>query len=143
MIVVVAVGRSDAQKERLELESTTCLSTQTSGAGEKLFETCVTESGNVAKFVTPNNVDHLNIDGYAICDDAHGGLFGAVAYNALGTDVDFSFPTVHSSTSNVRKTADGRYTLTQSFSRDLTERQLLITMTLKNNGLGSVTGVYL
>src|SRR5262245_26117849 len=89
LIVVVAVGRSDAQKdpqkERLELldlevlASTTCLGTQTSGAGDKLFATCVTESGNVAKFVTPSNMDHLNIDGYAICDDTSGGLFGAVA----------------------------------------------------------------
>jgi hypothetical protein len=44
---------------------------------------------------------------------------------------------------NVRKTADGRYTLTQSFVRDATERQLIISMTLKNNGPGPVTKVWL
>src|SRR5215475_11229958 len=74
-----------------------CISTQTTGSGEKFFSTCVTDTGNVARFITPSGVDHLNIDGYAICDG--GGLASARAYNKLGfTESNFAPATTHTST---------------------------------------------
>jgi hypothetical protein len=126
-----------------EYESSACVSTQTSGSGDKLFATCVTDTGNVGKFITPSGVENLNIDSYVICDDETGGVFGSRAYNKLGhTEANLAPPTTRTATSNVRKTADGRYLLTQAYSRDATERQLIVTITLKNLGPGPVSGVF-
>jgi hypothetical protein len=123
----------------------TCPTTQTSGSGEKLFTTCITETGNVEKFITPAGVDNLVIDSYIICDAESGGPGQARAYSRGSPflESNFAFPTSHSASKNVRTTDDGRYSLTQSYVRDILERQLIITMTLRNNGPGPVTDVQL
>jgi hypothetical protein len=140
--IVITLSPAAAQKEGGN-ESSTCISTQTSGSGEALFATCVTNTGNVTKFVTPSGVSNLHGDSYAICDQETGaGMSLARAYSREGNiELNFAAPSSHTTTSNVRKTADGRYTLTQSFARDAPEKQLVITMTLKNNGPGPVTNV--
>jgi hypothetical protein len=142
LAVVPAAVRSDAEA------SGSCTSTETSGTGAQLFATCVTDTGNVRKFVTPAGVDSFAAagsgDSYSICDSETGGSSSARAWSRWGVDEsNFSYPITHAPTVNVRKTADGRYTLTQTFVRDVTERQLVITMTLRNNGPGPVGGVTL
>ena len=133
--------------ERSDIEAAGyCTTVQSSGAGETLFATCITDTGNVRMFESPAGVDSFEAtnsgDSYAICDRESGGNVYARAWSRWGTaESNFSYPTTHSATGNVRKTADGRYTLTQSFVRDATEQQLIVTMTLRNNGPGPVTDV--
>jgi hypothetical protein len=144
LALIITLGPATAQKDGGD-ESSACISTQTSGSGQTLFSTCVTNTGNVAKFITPSGVSNIYADSYAICDaETDAGMALARAYSRIGdTEFNFLAPSSHTTTSNVRKTADGRYTLTQSFARDAPEKQLVITITLKNNGPGSVTNVRL
>lgn len=142
-MVALSMGSAAADKEAVD-ESLNCLGTQTSGSGEKLFQTCVSDTGSVPLFRTrQGGGDNIASDGYMICDDASGGYQVARAWSRGSTESNFSFPTTRTSTSNVRTTADGRYRLTQNFARDTVEKDMVITMTLKNLGPGTATHVWL
>src|SRR5262245_9518686 len=134
--------------ERFDAEASgNCTTIETSGTGVAFFATCVTDTGNVRKFETVSGIDHFAApnsgDSYTICDNESGHT-GSRAWSRWGVEeFNFSYPTTHAPHANVRKTADGRYTLTQTFVRDATQKQLTVRMTLRNNGPGPVTGVHL
>jgi hypothetical protein len=136
--------------ERFDAEASgSCATTQTSGTLATIFSTCVTDTGNVRKFETLDGLfDNFAApnsgDSYTICDKETGGPGLSRAWSRWGVEeANFSYPTTHTAQTNVRKTADGRYTLTQSFVRDAAEKQLIVSMTLRNNGPGPVTSVWI
>ncbi len=104
-MVTLSMGSAAADKEAVD-ESLNCLGTQTSGSGEKLFQTCVSDTGSVPLFRTrQGGGDNIASDGYMICDDASGGYYVARAWSRGYIESNFSFPTTKTSTSNVRTTA--------------------------------------
>lgn len=144
LLMVLAAVPAAAEKSGNESLSCVGNKTQKSGSGETFFETCVSDTGSVPIFRTrAGGPDHISSDGYMICDSATGGPDTARAWSRGGTESNFSSPTSKTATSNVRTTADGRYRLTQSFTRDAVEKQMIITMTLKNLGPGAMSRVWL
>jgi hypothetical protein len=145
-LLVVGLVATPVAAEKDGDESLNCLNnkTQKSGSGENFFETCVSDTGSVPIFRTrQGSGDNIASDGYMICDSATGGPETGRAWSRGGSEANFSFPTTRTSTSNVRTTADGRYRLSQTFTRDAVDKQMVITMTLKNQGPGGMSNVWL
>ena len=80
---------------------------------------------------------NMGSEGYAIC----AGTTRAVE-SGVG-DVGFDDPTTSTPSSNVRTTTDGRFRLTQSFTRDALEKEIIITMTVRNQSAAHIPNVYL
>ena len=72
-MMTLGVGSAAAGKEAVN-ESLSCLSTQTNGSGENLFQTCVSDTGSIPLFRTrQGGGDNISGDGYVICDSQTGG----------------------------------------------------------------------
>jgi hypothetical protein len=84
-----------------------------------------------------SGVSNIGSEGYAICAP---GLTHAVESGA--GDVGFNDPTTSTPSSNVRTTTDGRFRLTQSFTRDTLEKEIIITMTVRNQSATHIPSVY-
>ena len=116
-------------------ESTACSYTFTASN----IKWCLNANGNLVSLQSPGSVEHIRfgagaIEGYILCvsgvikgyDTAYSGAgFGPatviVAKTATGITIR-------------RKTLDGKFQLDQKWSRDNTERDLTVQMTLKNLG---------
>lgn len=79
-------------------------------------------------------------DGYALCSavgfhGVEGGpLMGGFAFG-------FGTPTTSTPTANVRKTTDGKFQVTQTFVRDTLEKEIVITVTIRNISTGAIGDV--
>ena len=112
---------------------------------------CLSENGNLVSLQSPGTVEHIRYgsgqarEGYILC------VAGALkAYDNAYFSAGFGPPTVIAAPTATgitirRKTLDGLFQLDQKWSRDNTERDLTLQMTLKNLGaaanveLGRVT----
>lgn len=121
-----------------------CFATFTSGSGATAFTFCVTANGNVLRLEAPAGVEHIRVgtfmEGYTICDHTlH------LRYWDLGGFVpngDFQAPTITQPNGPntlpltiTRTTFDFIYTLKQTFSRNMQDRSVLVTMSLSNNDI--------
>jgi hypothetical protein len=112
-----------------------------SGAGASKFRVCVSAAGNIIEFETPAGDTLINptfYEGYHLCSDS------IIAYDhSVNFVVGFGAPTLTDSlpvTIN-RTTSDGVFTVTQIFQPDSTEKDLKVTMKVKNNSAVTQTEV--
>ncbi len=115
----------------------TCFSEYISGSGPTLMDICISDTGNLVKFVSPPGFEQVDIstgettpDGYAICSGSIPG-----SWDRGFDSANFNSPTViqpHGSNTFpltiIRDTTDGRFRLTQNFSQDVPDLQVSITM---------------
>ncbi len=125
-----------------------CFALLTSGAGPTLMKVCISQHGNLTKFESPAGFDQIGLgnlfrDGYSICT---GNLptFPNVpeGFDAGAAEAGFGAPViVQPNGANTlpltitRTTNDGVYELKQSYAKDVTKRDIVITMkiTRKSN----------
>jgi|ERR1019366_8747627 hypothetical protein len=132
-----------AQRANAGLAATSqCYSTFTFGSGQTLFNFCVTGNGNVTQLTSPAGYEHIGLgligEGYGLCDYAAQARY--FDYADFGDSGNWGSPTVSQPNgantfpfSIVRSTADGLFTLTQAFTRNTTERIVVVKTTIKNN----------
>ena len=137
-----------AQQPPAPAAATDCFATFTSGAGATAFNFCVTQNGNVLRLESPAGAEHIRVgvfmEGYTICDHTLG-----LRYWDLGAFVpngDFQTPIIVQPNgpntfplSITRITWDSFYTLKQTFSRNVQDRAVIVTMALSNNDI-TLTG---
>ncbi|HSE84458.1 MAG TPA: hypothetical protein VLB01_07925 [Thermodesulfobacteriota bacterium] len=117
--------------------SNTCHTTLTSGSGTNYMQVCISNHGNLINFKSPSSsVDHISHEGYAICDNPGGAEFVS-GYDAGSSEGGCGNPTI--SQPNGANTLPLTITrqcacikFKQEFSRDTTEKDITITMTLTN-----------
>jgi hypothetical protein len=141
----MAFGQQQATTDEISpLATTTCQSTFTFGSGESEFDFCITANGNLAQLTSPAGWEHIRNgtigEGYGICEELSNSLSGYYDYAGGGDSGNWDPPAItqpHGPSTFplkiTRTTSDGIFTLTQTFTRDTKEREVLIKMTLKNN----------
>ena len=98
------------------------------GTGQAYFKTCTTSWGTLSEITSPfGQSDMLRLDGYALC-----GGESAYVEGGFGSSIGFGTPTTSTPTSNVRKTLDGKFQVTQTFLRDAVAKEITITVTIRN-----------
>ena len=123
---VFGAAPASAQKPSLGGEEAGgCLTSGSASLGT-YFRTCTTAVGTVSAITGQSGVTNLASEGYGICTRATRAI--EVGYSNFG----FNAPTSSTVSSNVRTTSDGRFRLTQSFTRDTVAKELVITMTVRN-----------
>jgi hypothetical protein len=118
----------------------TCSFTFTSGANDNFLQYCVTANGNIAQFETPQGFEHIAHgvvgEGYGVCDVSSNTEY--FDYSFFGDSPNWLAPTVVNQTPTsvkiARITADGVWTLTQTFTQMAgTSPFVKVEMALKNN----------
>jgi hypothetical protein len=124
-----------------------------SGSSATYMKVCVDDDGSIREFQSPAGKQQVttaaNYEGYALCsgtganlkvhghdsgqDDQGFGLSSVDQPGGVGT-----FPL-----NIVRNTTDGKFAITQVFSRDTSERVFTVVMTVKNLTGAPITGVKL
>jgi hypothetical protein len=112
-----------------------------SGSGATKYRVCVSAAGNLVEFQTPAGEALIHptfYEGYHLCSDstiAYDHSINAVSGFAAPVLADASPLTINRTTSN------GVFTVTQIFQPNPTERDLKITMKVKNNSGVTQTNV--
>ena len=120
-----------------------------SGAGPTLLRWCVSRHGNLTHFESPAGHEHVRAgnltEGYAVCSGTTVLNFDMADFGESGWTPAFTVvagPTAGGITLR-RTSADGRWELTQKWSRDNKENDISVLMTLKNLGPGTILDVRL
>lgn len=125
--------------------TSTCSYTFTSGgtATLKYLQYCVTVNGNITEFQSPAGAEHIRVgtigDGYALCDFTAGqvGYHDYADYGDTDTGPGWAAPVLLSQSATVvkiaRTTADGRWTLTQTFTQSAADASVKVAMAITNN----------
>lgn len=136
----------------LAMANTTCFSTYTSGSGANFMKVCISRHGNLVQFESPAGSEHIRVntigEGYSVCGDIGGVTkFG---HDAGFNESGFGSPTITQPNGAntfpltiTRKTTDEKFQLIQKFSRDTKEKDVTITMTLKNISASPISTVKL
>ena len=129
-------------------QDTTCPAAQTFtfGNGQNLFKFCISTHGNVQRLFSPGNYRQVDTtEGYVAC-----GTGAANAFDAGFTESGWGAATaIQPGGANTfpltikRQTTDGKFELKQTFEWNTLEKEILITMVLKNISAGSITNVKL
>jgi hypothetical protein len=137
--VVALASSASAQQVRsadADEASSACTHTFTNGSGEKQISYCVNAHGNMMSFISPQGFEAIRlgalIEGYAICSSTgvHGYDFADAGESAWGAS---GAPIVGSSgVTIIRTTSDGVFRIEQKFTRDATEKDVTIAMTVVN-----------
>jgi hypothetical protein len=120
-----------------------------SGSGENFLGVKVSDHGNLMSFESPQGQEATfnGQEGYAVCsgttaDTVHGHDTGSV-------EDGFGAPTLSQPTAGkfpltvTRKTTDGKFQLKQVWNKpDPVEKDVTVTMTLKNLSSSTINGVY-
>jgi hypothetical protein len=130
------------------LESNNCASARvfSFGAGAQKFAFCITDRGNIQNLEFPAGYQHIsNGEGYAVCSD-----YTTRGYDAGVAQKGFDAPTItqpggpHTLPLTImRQSTDGKVSLKQEFDWSKDEKEILITMTVKNLSAATITHVYL
>ena len=123
--VLGAVPASAQKPSRGGAEAGGCVTSGSASLGT-YFRTCTSSFGNLDEITGKSGVSNIATEGYAICAGS------TVAVDDGFSDVGFNVPTTATPTSNIRTTSDGRFKLTQTFTRDAAEKEILVTMTVRN-----------
>jgi hypothetical protein len=149
-LVVAALGLVLAMAHGVTA-SGTCFSTFASGTGANALAVCISDHGNIVRWTTPAGVEHsIKNDGYVLCSQ---GRVAPIVHGwdaGISTEDGFGPPVIHQPNGPntlpldiTRTTDDGVFQLEQRFSRDTTEKDLTITMTVTNVDSTSRSGVKL
>jgi hypothetical protein len=110
---------------------------------------CLSDRGNLVQFESPAGFEHLRVsavgEGYAVCSGAGTHGFDAgFAEQGFGpsTIIQPNGPNTFPLTIT-RDTTNGVFRLKQQFTRDTTEKDVTVTMTLTNRSASPVSGVNL
>ncbi len=125
--------------------TTDCAYTFTSGgtATVKYLQYCVTVNGNIVEFQSPLGAEHIRVgtvgDGYSLCDFAANevGYHDYAGFGDVDTGTGWAAPVKLSQTATMvkiaRSTADGLWTLTQTFTQSPSDASVKVAMAIKNN----------
>ena len=107
------------------------------GVGQAFFRTCTSSVGTLTEVKSPAGAtDLIQSEGFAIC--SAGGVHGVeTGFGSSG----LGFPSTSTQASNVRTTTDGIFRITQSFLRDALEKEIIITVTIRNMATFAVSAV--
>jgi len=143
-----ALGQSQQQRMAqlpvAAAAATDCFATFTSGSGATAFNFCVTQNGNILSLESPAGAEHIRVgvfmEGYTICDHTLGLRYWDLG--AFSPNGDFQAPIIVQPNGPntfpltiTRTTWDFIYTLKQTFSRNVQDRSVLVTMALTNNDI--------
>lgn len=110
-------------------EATNCKKNFSSGAGNTFLGWCFSDAGNIMKFESPANQEHIRngtfIEGYALCAT---GVPDAFDNGERGAN--FGAPTYPNPNSVRRNTPT--FQLDQTFSQNTAEKLVTVSMTVKN-----------
>lgn len=118
-----------------------CFASLASGGGPTSFTVCLSDHGNIVQWTTPAGVEHsIRNDGYVLCSLGELKLPVVHGWDAgISTEDGFGPPIIDQPNGAntlplviTRTTDDGVFRLEQSFSRDATEKDLTIAMTVTN-----------
>jgi hypothetical protein len=123
----------------------TCAYSFTSGIHKTELDYCVTVNGNVSELITQGVHEQIiGFEGYAMCNESPVASYWD--YAAGGDSGNWNPATLLKQTATsvkiARTTADGNWTLTQTFTQDPRTPAIKIVMALKNN-TGTPRVVYL
>jgi hypothetical protein len=115
----------------------TCDYNYSCNAGADKLAYCVSIHGNMPSFESPAGQNHLSADdreGYGLCDVTAGGteywdFEGGWGESGWGAAVTTSLAPL----TIVRTTTDGIWQLTQKYAKNCTDKEVKITMIVKNN----------
>jgi hypothetical protein len=127
------------------IAASTCSSTYTTGAGLTFLSFCITSTGNVMQLQNPAGIYYISSEGYALCSSYDPSNLAPlpVAYDAAYFESNWGAPTItqpHGPNTfplTIVRLSTGGFKLKQTFSRDTSEDDITITMTLTNQS-GSV-----
>src|SRR5215471_21427242 len=122
------------------IDASTCYSTYTTGAGLTFLSFCITSTGNIMQLQNPSGVYYISSEGYALCSsyDPSNTAPLPVAYDAAYFASDWGEPTITQPNGpntfplTIVRVSTGGFSLKQTFSRDTSEDDITITMTLAN-----------
>jgi hypothetical protein len=123
--------------------------TFTFSSGSALFQFCLSDEGTIGELISPAGYQHIsNFEGYVAC-----GTGAMNAYSVGGPQLAESGwgPASTSQPGGphtlpvtiTRNSTDGKFQLAQTFEWSTAEKEVLITMTLKNISAASLTSVRL
>jgi hypothetical protein len=139
---------SQAIKQSESPESTICPPAQlfSFGAGAQFFRFCVSPHGNVLSLLSPAASKQLNLaEGYVACGTGAANAFDAGAVESgwgAATATQPGGPKTLPLTIK-RQSTDGKFELTQTFDWNPAQKEITITMLLKNISAGSLASVKL
>ena len=146
-LIAPAIGLSAQDQTPVSDQSTVCqYPIANSGSGEKFFRACISTTSNLVDLRYPaGSLNHVGgdiVEGYAVCDSA-----GVHGWDSANGGAGFNAPVVLASSSSSvtisRTTTSGVYELIQKWTRDVSERDVTVLMTLKNRTAVTRTGVTL
>lgn len=148
---VMAQGSSAPQEIKAisSPESETCGADKTFsfGSGVNLFKFCLSDHGNILQLQSPANYRQVTVrEGYVTCGTGAANAFDAG--NAEGGWEDATTITQPGGANTlpvtiIRQTTDGKLQLKQTFEWNGDEREITVTMVLKNLSGASLTDVKL
>jgi hypothetical protein len=122
--------------------STSCDTALNSGSGEGLMNVCISNAGNLVGFQSPSGFEHIRIgtigEGYIVC---HGSMVSPTVdgfdagFDARGWGAPMVIQPNGQNTlplTILRNTSNGNFQLKQVFTRNTSEREVTVTMTLTN-----------
>jgi hypothetical protein len=131
----------------VSIQSTTVKASFASGSGANFLGVKVSNHGNLLSFESPANQEAVfgGREGYAVCStngSTHNG------HDTGEVEVGFGTPTFVQPTAGAfpltvtRNTTDGKFQLKQVWAKpDATEKDITVTMTLKNRSSATIEGV--
>lgn len=142
---------TESVKEADAVESTTCPTAQkfTFGSGASKFAFCITNHGNVQNLESPATYEHITAaEGYIVCGAGFNSSYDAGSVQGSG---GWNEPIAVSQPGGphtfpltiIRQSTDGRLQLRQVFDWEPEQRELFITMVLKNISAVAVTSLRL
>jgi hypothetical protein len=145
-----SVSGSNKKDAAISLASTTTpRATFASGSGTNFFGVKVSDHGNLMSFESPQGQEATfsGQEGYAVCSGTNGGTVHG--HDTGAVEAGFGAPTFSQPTAGkfpltvTQKTTDGKFQLKQVWSKpDPVEKDVTITMTLKNLSSSTINGVY-
>ena len=151
-LLAVALGLGVVVTGGKVTASGACFATLAGGAGPTGFTVCLSDHGNVVQWTTPAGVEHsIRNDGYVLCSLGELKIPVVHGWDAgISTEDGFGPPIIDQPNGAntlplviTRTTDDGVFRLEQSFSRDGTEKDLTIAITVTNIGRTARTAVRL
>ena len=134
LAVIMAAGTVTA--------SGACFASIASGAGATALTVCLSDHGNIVQWTTPAGVEHsIKNDGYVLCSLGVGAPVVHGWDAGISTEDGFGPPIIDQPNGAntlplviTRTTDDGVFRLEQRFTRDASEKDLTIAMTVTNLG---------
>jgi hypothetical protein len=132
LLILVTCGPSMAQKQEPGILSLTVQSTFSCGSGAGLMQFSISTHGNLVSFTSPKGSQHINSEGYVLCDANTEGFDSGRFESGCG-DATVSQPNGANTFPLTITRNCGCIQFKQAFSaQDCTEKDFTITMTAKN-----------